>query len=193
MCISSNCTGGYYDFSLNSCRNCSVNNCGYCTNSSCSYCKNGYYSVYSSSLIVYCQSNCPDGTYKDNATYNCSSCFTNCKQCENSTWCNTCRQNFFLLSVERSSVNECVDTCPQGYYVNSSTCKPCLSNCINCPNSQNCITCKPDYFLLITGNSSKCVQNCPTAYFTPSDLTGTGQCGPCNTNCISCLDIATCL
>lgn len=194
MCINSNCTAGYYDFSLATCVNCTVNHCSYCTNSSCSYCAAGYYSIYLSGVLSFCAPGCIGGTYPDNTTMNCSSCFSNCFSCVNSTWCSICNSGYSVLSVAGSLVNECVSICPLGYYQNTSIywCLPCDTNCNSCINRTECRACRSNYYLLSLNGNTTCVDNCPILYYTPTDIDGTGLCGPCGSNCYACVDALTC-
>ena len=137
QCIS-NCTiGSYWNVNLSACSNCSMTNCAYCTILTCISCQNSSYSYYVNGAILNCIYTCIDGTFADNTTMNCSSCYNNCRTCRNSSFCTRCSANYYLLSVASSSrVNECVDSCPLGYYAdaNTSTCKPCNSNCKQCSN-----------------------------------------------------------
>lgn len=193
ICINTNCTGGYYDYSTNTCVNCTVNHCAYCSNTTCSYCASGYYSIYLSGTLTYCAQGCLSSMYPDNATMNCSSCFSNCFSCLNSTWCNICNSPYYLLSVSGALANECVTVCPLGYHQNTTIyqCQPCGSNCNYCLNATSCQACVSNYYLLPTSGNT-CVSNCPTMYYTPTTIDGTGICGQCGSYCYACVDALTC-
>lgn len=194
MCINANCTSGYYDFSTLSCTSCTVNHCSYCTNSSCSYCIAGYYSIYMNGVLTYCQPACIASTFADNATMNCTSCFQNCFSCVNASWCSICSSGYYLLSVTGAIANECVLMCPLGYYADNSNyqCSFCDSYCLTCINSTNCLICNSNYYKFVSNSSITCVNNCPSMYYTPNIIDGTGECGRCGSNCYACIDRSTC-
>ena len=194
MCVNSNCSSGYYNYTVNICVNCTINHCGYCTNSSCSYCASGYYSIYQNGVLTYCELGCLSETYPDNATMNCTSCFTNCFSCSSTTRCNICKSGYYLLAVQGANANECVTSCPPGYYNNITTlsCSSCSNNCETCTSSNVCTDCTNNYYLYATNSSTTCVSNCPTNYFNPTILDGSGSCGRCASYCYSCSDAQTC-
>lgn len=194
-CISNCSIGYYYNSSLSSCVNCSLPHCSYCTASGCLNCQSNYYSVYTNNILTNCTILCPTGSYGDSISMNCTNCFTNCLACSNYSWCNNCSSGTYLLIVSGSSINQCVPQCPLSYYQspNNNVCQLCPTYCQVCVNSTVCTTCNGTYYLYSFYNGmTGCVQNCPTAYATPTLIDGTGKCSPCPSNCQACIDSNTC-
>ena len=59
------------------------------------------------------------------------------------------------------------------------------------------MVCQSHYYRFTTQNPNtatdvSCVNQCPTGYSTPTIISGTGMCGNCATNCVTCTDAATC-
>jgi proprotein convertase subtilisin/kexin type 5 len=88
-----------------------------------------------------CMATCPDGqsTFSGNSL-NCQTCFTGCKTCSgsNSNQCISCMNSYYSYLV-----NQCVSTCPTGFYPNINTCSTCHTSCYKCygGNFDNCIEC----------------------------------------------------
>lgn len=62
-----------------------------------------------------------------------------------------------------------------------------------CPNTDQCTTCAGNYYKYRSSNTTiECVDACPTGYFTPTQVDGTGECGACGDNCVTCTDATTC-
>ena len=198
-CIGQCPAGQYFNTSLSACRNCSMTNCGYCNSTYCSGCLSSYYSFYSNGSISACISNCSNiqGTFNDNTNMNCSSCYSNCQTCTNSTYCTLCTSNYYLLQVAGVTVNECVTICPMGYYATLlRTCLPCATNCNVCVNLTYCTVCASNSYLFTSQTSNvttiSCITQCPTGYSTPAIIDGRGQCISCSSNCLACVDTNTC-
>lgn len=195
--------GQYYNNSQTTCVACSLTNCGVCNSTHCLACASPNYAFYSNGNIAFCLSSCPAGTYPDNTTMICQPCYNNCALCTNASFCTKCSTNYYLLSVV-STINECVLTCPIGYFAFvdangflPSSCQACSSNCNTCINATYCSACASHYYRFTTQNVNtatnvSCVNNCPSGYSNPSVISGTGMCSLCGANCLICLDPATC-
>lgn len=70
-------------------------------------------------------------------------------------------------------------SCIVGYYLNSSTCVTCDTNCTACLNATYCLTCKSN-FLYLNGTCLPCSN---ATVFNPFTL----NCEQCSAYCTSCL------
>jgi proprotein convertase subtilisin/kexin type 5 len=60
----------------------------------------------------------------------CELCPNSCLTCSNSTNCLTCIDPLVLLN------NQCVDKCPDGYYLYNQQCLKCHPICENCKGNE---------------------------------------------------------
>ena len=96
-------------------------------------------------------------------------CTIPCKTCSSKTICNSCIENYFLVSDNcykcnincKSTIDGCqCKNCYDGYFLSNSQCLKCSDpNCKTCVYSaDNCLICKDDYYL--DSNNHSCIQ-CP--------------------------------
>jgi hypothetical protein len=173
-CLSA-CPEGTFSNESNVCKPCGVDKCSKCSvGNTCTRCLNGYVLLNNKCI----PEPCPAGYVVNPITNTCVACqVSNCATCplNDLQTCKTCVYPNILLNN-----NECVATCPSGYYKDSLTqkCLPCSSNCKSCSDSSNCVVCNSNYFLL----NAKCRPECPNGY-----TTNNGKCVRCETkNCSSC-------
>ena len=159
---------------------------------------------------------CPTGTYLDQSTSSCLSmssiwnsfiltfnfligCPTACAMCYNDTSCVTCISNYLLLPLS-NGLSQCVESCPSGYYPNSTAgkCEACASscsnctgptlsectarcplNCENCSSAASCDLCSSGYYLL----NDQCQPQCPSTLYQDES---SRRCVFCPTNCAAC-------
>ena len=161
-----------------------------------------------------CVTTCPDGYYPKDSEYpdnQCEKCYqynppTNlggtCTTCSgpDSNQCLSCNSTQFF----DSTTSTCVNSCPVGYWGNSSSskCELCYQapsetdpsqSCETCtgPESTNCASCSSGSFYHPPNNS--CLLNCPSVgYWEDSS---SNQCKPCyeytaasstNNTCVTC-------
>ena len=167
-------------------------------------CATNKYALYNAGAIAFCLDACPQGHYADVSTMTCQPCYSNCLNCLNASFCTQCSSNYYLFSFASSSINECVLTCPMGYFAFTDStgvlppaCVACSANCNTCVNATYCSVCASHYYRYTTqpvntATNVSCTNNCPTGYANPSVISGTGMCTLCGTNCIVCVDSATC-
>lgn len=134
----------------------------------------------------------------------CQPCYSNCAACLNASYCTQCSSSYYLFSFSSSNINECVLTCPIGYFAFTDAngflppaCLACTTNCNQCLNATYCQVCASNYYLFTTQNVNtatnvSCVNNCPSGYANPTVISGTGMCTLCGENCQVCVDSATC-
>ncbi|EAR86304.2 transmembrane protein, putative (macronuclear) [Tetrahymena thermophila SB210] len=118
----------------------------------------------------------------------CQPCQNNCATCvTNQTTCSSCSGIYYL------SGNNCVATCPPGYYGINNTCQQCSSPCATCSGqSTYCLTClnNAQNNINIYSYKGTCVSQCPQDVSIPSNY----QCLPCAANCAKCQsDVNNCL
>ncbi|EAR85859.2 transmembrane protein, putative (macronuclear) [Tetrahymena thermophila SB210] len=127
-------------------------------------------------------------------------CDPNCLKCQNSpTQCIQCQNSSQAIDFEQQN---CVDSCPSGYYQTNDAsyplqqvCKKCeVQNCEQCTSGMTCFKCSDGYYF----DGSQCSQcdslcgTCSTSAslcLTCSDgyYMATGSiCTPCPTGCSSC-------
>ena len=66
------------------------------------------------------------------------------KECMNKDACKA--ENVNCKVCNTSDTNKCME-CNDEYYYETTICKNCLSNCLNCENSKTCKLCKSGYDL----------------------------------------------
>ena len=175
-CVAS-CPSVFYFNSSSKCSLC-VSPCLTCLDESqCLSCLPGY--KYSSVTNV-CSSTCSISTFFDPDISDCQACSSNCLTCSSPTFCFTCQQNYYLLITD-ASANQCVLTCPDGYFPDAYSCMLCLYPCTTCTSSIDCLTCAYG-----VQYQSRCLAGCPDSTYTNGDV-----CDPCQGNCLSCKDAPT--
>ena len=178
------CPGSYVNF-LNStdnrtyCVGCPTN-CKLCSSSaspSCIKCDNGYY--LSNGTCVSVATGCPAGKYPD-LNDSCTTC--QCQNCSGKSYnCTGCSG---LTSLY---LNQCLNSCPTGYYSLSKVCTKCANNCAQCNSTTYCIVCQlPSVLYLSSSNTSQCLTSCPNGTIpTVNTPNFTYICKAC-TNCLTC-------
>lgn len=158
------------------------------SSSNCSSCSNYLYNGT-------CYGNCPSYTYSNSSVcYNCNStcgtCYgnsNNCTSCSNSfpyqyesSCYSVCPSNTLTLQDDE----ECVDSCPTGYYQVGSNCIVCDSNCLSCTNNSTyCTSCASNNYLY----NNTCVFTCPNGYYPQYS-----SCAPCDPSCSTCSSFNFC-
>jgi proprotein convertase subtilisin/kexin type 5 len=158
-----NCSNGYFkDNNAMKCRPC-VFPCANCTSqTACSSCATSAYTF--NTATNQCVITCTANQFKD-PVGNCVTCTPNCATCSNSYTCNTCAPGFFMFQ------NNCVSTCPTGFYINTDTngnksCALCNSSCATCSdNTLKCNTCATG---LVRSTDGTCAYTCPDNYISDS-------------------------
>ncbi|EAS00424.2 zinc finger lsd1 subclass family protein (macronuclear) [Tetrahymena thermophila SB210] len=114
----------------------------------------------------------------------CQACDSSCKECQGTaTNCTVCQYTLML-----NSQNKCVETCPKGYYQDTTTfqCVLCSDvNCNTCNSSLVCTYCNSGYVLT---PQQICSNACQTGYYNQNQI-----CQQCQTYCSSCLSLNNCL
>lgn len=176
-------------YSTNSqCLPCDLN-CSECTGplaTNCATCVNNFL------FQGQCYTTCPDGTYRDGTT--CYSCHISCSTCSgpNSYECincsatfpyrelgtnicvSTCNPTYYLVST----LSQCVQTCPLGFFISGQTCQSCSSSCVSCSGiSTSCTACFSGEYLDV----NKCEASCPSTKFVDDQI-----CSSCNSACATC-------
>lgn len=108
--------------------------------------------------------------------YLCTPCDVTCNECTG-PGPNSCIQcSFYNTStISGNSSNECVITCPDGYYGDDEGyCRPCHEECITCTSehSVNCTACRNDEIILSDG-LKQCIPKCSFAH---KYRTGSAKC-----------------
>lgn len=116
-----------------------------------------------------------------------------CMQClspfllENNKCLAQCSSGYYLTQ----QLMTCTLSCPTYYFPNLAdySCTPCISPCLACRSSSQCLSCSTGWFLL--GNT--CQTSCPSGYYSNNTLNSCVACQyPCATcdfsasNCTSC-------
>lgn len=168
----------------NQCKNCTLSHCTQCIMSngmqSCIVCDELSYLSNGTCLLV-----CPTGTYA-NYDGSCNNCSSNCLQCTSIISCTLCASNTFLY------LGQCLISCPiTTYLYGNNSCQNCSIGCYQCSGLNNCVMCQTGYNLLIEGNSSNCVANCPAGLFSQlvtSSYSNSNQyqCNSCLSPCLTC-------
>ena len=175
--------GPYY-----TCATCSAgasNNCNSCSSGSFFY-------------LNTCINPCPNGYWEDSTINTCKPCYSSetgqsfsCATCSAgaSNNCNSCNSGYFL---HPNTEGECITTCPDGYWGDTSTnkCQPCYSSetgpnysCFTCSGgeAENCTSCSSSTFLYPIPIGI-CTTTCPDGYWAdPSS----NICQPCYNNTLN--------
>ena len=107
---------------------------------------------------------CSSSYYPDETTKTCqlcSSAIPSCSQCQSSTVCKVCFDDYYLLNNDKCvSLIDCQNI--SGYYVNMQLkrCSECIAPCNNCLNSSYCLSCLNGYLF-----EGRCPFTCPVGYF----------------------------
>ena len=180
------CPNGYWgDPSTNTCKTCHSSTIG--PDFSCATCSGGASnncnSCNSGSFLYLnkCQSTCPDGFWGDTTTNTCKPCYSSsvsphysCATCIGGTYhdCSSCGSGNFLYL---STGGECLDSCPDGFWADTSAnkCQPCYSSnigpyysCATCTlnGNSNCTSCSTGYFLY-PSTGGNCLNACPDRFW----------------------------
>ena len=209
-CLDTCPTGFWEDTSTNTCQPCyysssgsspfTCHTCSGPADNECDSCFSGTF-LYSGQ----CLDSCPDGYWGDTSTHTCQSCFSSgigpsytCTTCSAGTDsdCNSCDTGFFL---HPNSGGKCLDSCPPGYWDDTSTntCESCYTNitgpyytCATCSGggaNDNCDSCHSGTFL----HASQCISSCPDGFW--EDIS-TNKCQFCfNSTAGPAFSCATCI
>ncbi|KAL4435263.1 hypothetical protein ABPG74_017355 [Tetrahymena malaccensis] len=163
--------------------------------SACQSCSPGYY-LNSQSQCQPCTSPC--STCQTSST-NCNSCITNYNLIGSQCFPTNCDSSCLTCSVPQNP-NNCT-SCRNGFYLNSvQQCQPCDSTtsfCQNCVSlSSYCTSCVSNYQLIGSTCKPICAQNCATctqpllmAFCTACQdgyFLNSGNCTPCQQPCKTC-------
>jgi proprotein convertase subtilisin/kexin type 5 len=94
----------------------------------------------------------------------CELCPDSCLTCSNLKNCLTCIDQLVLLN------NQCVEECPDGYYLYNRECLKCHPICNNCkgPSEDDCKSCSKGFEF--DEKNKKCSSLCPNGnYFNQND------------------------
>lgn len=99
-----------------------------------------------------CQAQCSSNQYSDPSKI-CRPCDSSCLTCQasGSSSCLSCILNKVL------HMNQCLDSCPSGFFNSGGTCMNCGAGCLSCSSSSICTQCSSTTFLIPGG----CVSSCP--------------------------------
>lgn len=121
-----------------------------------------------------------------------------CDICSSAASCSSCQAGFIYHSAQ----NSCLTSCPAGYYsdlVQSTTftnstqyqCLACLSPCLTCTSPTICLSCNSGTYF----NRGSCLTACPAGTYQTTAISSSGtsqlSCLPCDSTCLTCLNIAT--
>ena len=153
---------------------------------------------------------CNNDHYLDSSSNSCIECISPCQTCSYREICDSCIDDYFLIS---NSCYECnknckttlddnckCDTCEDGYYLENYQCFQCDSNCNTCSvSSINCLSCNIGYYLSTSNNCEECpniceectneniCNSCINNYFLFNNI-----CYQCNYNCKTSNDNCKC-
>ncbi|XP_051499578.1 proprotein convertase subtilisin/kexin type 5 isoform X2 [Apus apus] len=177
MCFEECPEGTYYEEATKDCQACN-RTCQTCsTSTACLTCRNGLMLNHDGHCVA--PGSCSLTEYYIEKTQTCKPCHKNCFHCSGPTehQCLSCANNRYLLNTT------CVETCPDGYYLDSDEkrCSLCHSACVTCTgkHSSQCLSCKPGWYRQGRG----CVNQCPAGYFAQNS---TGSCERCHKGCKEC-------
>jgi hypothetical protein len=142
------------------------------TNHLCTRCRATYLNMGNGN----CYENCPVELtgkyyYNDVSTNTCKECSSPCQKCTAANKCTTCAIGF--IKVDNLETDNCVSSCPAGYYSSGGSCVACHPLCSSCSGlSSNCSACISTAFLM---PPNQCVSECPLGY----GVNSSGQCVSC--------------
>ncbi|KAL4440935.1 hypothetical protein ABPG74_009348 [Tetrahymena malaccensis] len=176
--------------------------CSKCSQAECQQCREGYIKI-NNKCFPCNQNNCLDQInctvdcycekgyfYKQNEKIdksNCQKCDLQCELCtENKSKCIACK------IIDPQNKDNCLDSCPIGYFQKEKNCIPCTnfdSNCSQC-NTVECLKCKQEFDLI----NKSCHQKCQSNQFRNPEL----NCQQCHMSCSTCsgsleTDCITCI
>lgn len=109
--------------------------------------------LYANNITRKCTDSCPDGTYSDAVSKECTICYASCYTCTGplNTNCVSCYPFASIASgtcncdLTYYGVSESLCTTPQSCF----NCKKCLTGCAICKSngSTDCLSCIQNYFL----------------------------------------------
>ena len=191
-CLSACPAGKFADASNgNTCAACD-STCGECVDSAtkCTACHaGGTYDAASNA----CAYTCPPGQYVVSGTTSCAACDGTCATCSGAgtSACTSCDASGSTPVLHQ---NECIATCPDGFYADSSLqCAACDASCTTCSGgtASDCVTCASGAPIK---HGSQCVSAAPAGFFARSADSVTQSCdgscatcnGPSSAECTSC-------
>lgn len=192
-CLLNVCAYRYFSDSLQ-CQSC-PSGCLICLlDNSCFICDINYVLDPTSHLCL--NINCTQfNQFYDITTNSCLSCSSNCRNCFNTpTFCISCPISTPVQTYLYSG--SCLNNCPNGYFAHkySLTCRLCNPRCASCTNFDNCLTCKPNFYILsfYSPQNAQCIAECPLGFWT--NITICQRCfpdckscyGPSEYQCLSC-------
>ena len=171
----------------------------------CTKCKNGYYFMEKTNN---CFGEIPEGYYFNETTKTYMECYETCKTCStkkqgNKDNCKLCKDNYLLypntnclnckylnkyVNYEQTG---CIDTIPDGYYVNDTnlnTIDKCYEKCKTCSeksaneNDMKCLTCDNTKGLYLLEGTNNCVNGPNEGEYIDDD----GEIKKCNKACKTC-------
>lgn len=184
QCLSS-CPEGYFEnpvtFTCDKCdgfcKTCGDNNYKKCTS-----CFDNY--LLTSYDVNKCSLACSNGYFQDSKLPICNVCSSECGTCFNTkNNCTSCSQNKYFLN------NQCVNVCPNNYYIESKQCLKCHISCSSCTGGDafNCLQCSNDYPILKQG---QCTNGCLSSELIVNDENGVLICLKVS-DCILSFDLDT--
>jgi len=215
-CLTCNNSGGYYntDSKPNDCLNicpdgyfldstikkyvlCDAS-CKTCATSktSCNLCNtdNNYFPKTDDTKTCILKSNSPYGYYFDIGTNKHEKCDISCLTCVDSLKkCLTCNNSGGYYNTD-SKPNDCLNTCPDGYLLDTTVKKYvlCDASCKTCTNSStNCNLCNNNsLYFPKSDETNKCIlkSNAPNGYYFDSS---TNKHEKCDVSCLTCVTSAT--
>ena len=123
----------------------------------------------------------------------CAACFAQCLSCANFTNCSQCDLPYSLYHPDNpADPDECLISCPAGYYSANQICSKCLQNCADCTTGIDCTMCNAGFYRY-HGTSWSCLSTCPDGYFGNAmskecEVCMVGDCKTCSggTPCTAC-------
>ncbi|EAR82816.2 REJ domain protein (macronuclear) [Tetrahymena thermophila SB210] len=173
--------------------------CSTCnTSGECSACITNY-NLTQKLCLLKCSSN-QYAQVTDTATteQKCLQCDVSCLTCfGKSTNCNTCSNGYYpIITTGTATTFQCVQTCPDTYYLTNNQCKQCQAPCLNClGDPKSCTSCQNNYYPLISQQQSttfQCLTTCPNGFqFTQNkcqecQIYSTQSCYSCGPTCKTC-------
>uniref|UniRef100_A0A3Q1CIX6 VWFC domain-containing protein n=1 Tax=Amphiprion ocellaris TaxID=80972 RepID=A0A3Q1CIX6_AMPOC len=123
-----------------------------------------------------CTAGCPANSFLDD-TQTCRDCHPSCWHCSGPSAdnCTSCSSPSSLLE------GRCVQTCPQGFFMQDDRCQACHPSCLSCsgPSQADCTSCPP----LASLQGGYCRTSCQDGLFLHAV---TGECLRCSPDCQRC-------